>query len=264
MIPKIIHYIWFGKNSYSQQVLKCIQSWKMYCADYKIKQWSEENFEISDNTFAKEAYDSKKWAFVSDYARLKILYEYGGIYLDTDMEILQKIDDFLSCEMFLGFESKNSVAGGIIGIQKANPLVLELLKIYENRKFILENGEFDTTPIVYFIANLLAKQGFKLNNRFQKIDGICLYPSEFFYPKSNFSGKLNLSSNSHTIHHYDGSWLDETQRLDRQKRYVLTGKFGKILGMSIYRAQKIAKNLRQNGLKNTLNLIKKRLKSPLW
>lgn len=264
MIPKVIHYIWFGKNPLPKLTLKCIESWKKHCPNYEIKKWDENSFDFSENLYAKEAYNAKKWAFVSDYARLKILYNEGGIYLDTDMEILQNIDDLLFNNLFFGFESQNSIAAGIIGAQKENAFILELLKIYKNRKFILKNSHFDTTPIVYFISNLLKKHGFKLDNSFQKTKQLSLYPSEFFYPKNNFTGKISLTLNSRTIHYYVGSWLDEKKRLDKQNRYALTAKFGKFAGIIIYRAQIIIKYAHENGVRKTLILIKNRLKNPLW
>lgn len=264
MIPKKIHYIWFGKNPLPELVLKCIESWKKHCPDYEIKKWDEDNFDFSKNIYAKEAYDAKKWAFVSDYARVKILHDEGGIYLDTDMEILKNLDIFLENDFFAGFESKKFINAAILGSVKSHPLLKEMLNSYKNDKFILDNGLYNERTIVERLSKILKNNSFRLNNTLQKIDSVCIYSNDFFYPKNNFNGKINLNSNSHTIHHYDGSWLDTFQHINKQNRYILTSKYGKFIGISIYRLQIIAKCLSKNGFKKTLNLVKNRLKNPLW
>ena len=142
MIPKIIHYVWFGKNSYPELTKRCIESWKKYCPDYELKLWNEENFDLSDCQFAREAYEEGKYAFVADYVRLRVLYEYGGIYLDTDVEITKKLDEFLSRHAFLGFEDEKNISTGIMGCQKHNLLFGELVDYYNNRSFKKEDGTY--------------------------------------------------------------------------------------------------------------------------
>ena len=148
MIPKIIHYIWVGGKPLTPLAEKCIQSWKKNCPDYEIKRWDESTFDINQNQYCKEAYESKKWAFVSDYIRLKVLFEYGGIYMDTDVEVIKPLDEFLVHPAFSGFENNTQIPTGIMAAEKNNKWIENLLNDYNHRHFIKEDGSFDYTTNV--------------------------------------------------------------------------------------------------------------------
>ena len=151
-IPKIIHYCWFGGNPFPELAQKCIASWKKFCPDYEIKEWNESNYDVTKNQYMREAFENKQWAFVSDYARLDIIYENGGIYLDTDVELLKPLDDLLILTGFMGFEeNKKLCATGLgFGAVPKLPIIKEMRDDYDNIIFIKEDGSFDQTPCPYF------------------------------------------------------------------------------------------------------------------
>lgn len=212
MIPKVIHYCWFGGNPLPELARKCIESWQKYCPDYQIIEWNEGNFDFSSCDYALEAYKAQKWAFISDYARLKILVEHGGIYMDTDVELIKPLDKFLNEQAFSGFEDECCVPTGIMACEKNFKLFEILLKRYDARKFVNPDGTFDTTTNVVEITKYLASNGLLLNNQKQTIDGLTLYPKEYFCPKSNTTGKIECTNNTHAIHHFAGSWLTLWER----------------------------------------------------
>lgn len=212
MIPKTIHYIWFGGNELPDDAMNCIESWREHCPDFSICRWDETNFDITSNRYVKEAYESKKWAFVSDYVRLWVLVKHGGIYMDTDVEVLKPLDFVLSNKGFSGFESNSSVPTGIMGCEKGFPLFAEMLEDYNDRTFIKPDGSFDETTNVVTITNILKNKGLKLNNQFQIVSDFTLYPSDWFCPKSHDTGIVNLTENTYTIHHFKGSWLDRSEQ----------------------------------------------------
>ena len=222
-IPKVIHYIWFGNNDLPEEAVACIESWKKFCPDYEIKRWGESNFDLSSNNYVKQAYEAKKWAFVSDYARLWILVNEGGIYMDTDVEVLKSLDPFLTNRAFSGFESDSSVPTGIMACEKGFPLFRKLLNDYDVRSFIKSDGSYDLTTNVVVITKACKALGLKLDNTMQTVDGFTLYPSDWFCPKSHESGDIHLTENSVTIHHFNGSWIDEVERgLLKERRRFLT------------------------------------------
>lgn len=214
MIPKIIHSIWVGGNKKSKTVNLCQESWKKYCIDYQFIEWNEENFDFDNSPlFVKEAYEKKKWAFVSDYIRLWALYNYGGVYLDSDMELLKKIDVFLDNKSFTGFEDDVSVQSSIIGSVKGNILIKELLDYYNDRPFISENS-LDTTTNVEIISNILYDKGLEKNNTEQLImDNLKIYPSNYFCPKSFKTGVIKLTSDTYGIHHFNMSWISLPKKI---------------------------------------------------
>lgn len=232
-IPKKIHYCWFGRGEKSDLINKCIESWKKFCPSYEIIEWNEDNFNILSNGYVKEAYDAKKWAFVTDYVRLYVLYYFGGIYCDTDVEILRPLDDFLNQEAFSGFESMDSVSTGIIGSKQGNKMIGELLNFYKDKHFILENGMMDLTTNVIYITNVFSKLGLVFNNKKQNINGFVIYPQIYFCP-NNLSRIFNIpSKRSYTIHHFDSSWKNEKIKkrdfVFRVKRYGI-GMLRNIIG----------------------------------
>ena len=207
-IPKIIHYCWFGKKEKPYIVKKCIKSWKDNLNDYEIIEWNEENFDINCNKFIKEAYEREMYAFVSDYVRVFALYHYGGIYLDTDVEIFKSFDDLLVNDSFWGFEEKNFIATSTIGAKKGNILIKEFLDSYTNRVFIKENGEIDTLTNVAIISNILKDKGLKLNGEYQKIEYIgTFYPQEYFSPYDYINCYSKQNNKTYAIHYFYKSWL---------------------------------------------------------
>lgn len=221
MIPKIIHYCWFGKGKKSPLINKCIESWNKYCPDYKIIEWNEENFDINNNRFTKEAYESRKYAFVSDYVRLYVLNKYGGVYVDTDLEIRKNIDIFLKDKAFSSFESKDYIPTAIMGAEKGHPWIRDLLEYYENRQFILDDGTLDMTPNPKIITEItIEKYGLVLNNKEQVLkEGLHIY-SDYVLCSNNWYNR------NYSIHHFDGSWLDKEafykeQALKYKKNYTI-------------------------------------------
>lgn len=208
-IPKIIHYCWFGHNSLTPLAKRCILSWQKYCPDYKIVEWNEENFDINAWEYTKEAYACKKWAFVSDVARLVALNTHGGIYLDTDVEIIKNIDDLQNYDAFSGFESRSDIAAGVMASLPHHRFIEELLKQYDSDHFMRNDGSLNQYTIVRRMTTLLKKYGLEGNNALQTVAGITLFPQDYFYPKDRDTKQLVITRNTYTIHHYDGSWLTE-------------------------------------------------------
>lgn len=213
-IPKVIHYCWFGGNPLPKSVKKCIRSWKKYCPDYKIIRWDESNFDISENRYAAEAYACKKWAFVSDYARLKIICDQGGIYLDTDVELLRPLDDLLDCQGFLGFQEDNSVATGLgFGAEAGQPLVRAMLDDYRDIPFLRDDGTRDMTPCPVRNTDSLLPFGLRADGTRQEVCGLQFFPQDYFCPISLRTGELHITNNTYSIHHFDASWMEDKRYL---------------------------------------------------
>lgn len=212
MIPKIIHYCWFGRNPLTPLAVKCIQSWKNFCPDYKFIEWNEDNFDVNICDYVKEAYDSKKWAFVSDYVRLYALVNYGGIYMDTDVEIIRPIDKLLQFRAVSGFESYNGIPTGFMSCEKGHKMFAEFLDEYKSIHFIKDDGSLDTTTNVTRITRICTKYGLQRNNQMQTINGFTLLPKDYLCPGASRTGTINITNNTYTIHYFAGSWLDEETR----------------------------------------------------
>lgn len=214
MIPKVIHYCWFGRGKMPESALKCIESWKKYCPDYEIKEWNEDNFDLDMYPYAREAYDNRKFAFVTDVVRLYALYHEGGVYMDTDVEVLKPLDRFLVHHAFSGFESETDVPTGIMASVKGGQWAKENLAYYVGRHFVNEDGTFDLNSNVKTITRLLIPHGLKRNNTYQEIDNIItMYPKEFFCPKDYNTKEIILTDNSYCIHHFNGSWWTTDQKI---------------------------------------------------
>ena len=218
MIPKIIHYCWFGGKKKPELAKKCIRSWKKYCPDYKIIEWNEENFDINYNAYVKEAYDSQKWAFVTDVVRLYAMVNFGGIYMDTDVEVLRPLDELLKYEAVSGFEDQEHIPTGLMACEKGHPLFTELLDEYKQLHFIKADGSLDLTTNVIRITNACKKYGFTPNNPLQTINGFTLLPNDYLCPKSYETGEINLTENSYTIHHFNASWHSKAEKKAHNKR----------------------------------------------
>lgn len=217
MIPKKIHYCWFGKGKMPELALKCIESWRVNLPDYELKEWNENSFDINSNFYVKEAYESRKFAFVTDYVRLYALYTEGGIYMDTDVEVLKNLDPFLDLPAFSGFEDNVHIPTGIMAAEKGSVWAGWQLKYYDDRHFLLPDGTLDLTTNVEIIGRLMEEKGFILRNglyNFQNI--ITIFPRDYFCSKSHTTGKIELTQNTYTIHHFAGSWKSTSDRLKRR------------------------------------------------
>lgn len=231
MIPKIIHYVWVGGKDKPAEVLKYIDSWKKFCPDYQIIEWNEANFDINKVPFVKEAIENKKFAFASDYMRLYALFNYGGIYMDTDVEVLKPLDEFLNHKAFTGFENRINIPTAIMGSEKHHPWIKLLLDYYNDRHFV-NDGKLDTMTNVNIISALTKiEYNFKDNNKYQELeDNVVLYPNDYFCPKDYATGEILLTKNTYTIHHFNGSWLKHKNNFG--KKIVLL--FKKIFGKKIF------------------------------
>lgn len=226
-IPKKIHYCWFGRNEKPEIIEQCINTWKKILLDYEIIEWNEDNFNIECNEFVRQAYESKKYAFVSDYARLYALYNYGGIYLDTDVEVLKSLDIFLEETSFWGYEEKNRIATSTFGCQKGNKLILEFMQYYEKSKFILDDGSYNMITNVDILTNLLKEKGFSLNGKFERINNqITIYPQSYFSPYDYINCIDKRNENSYAIHHFYKSWLPKNKMIKASLKKLIV----KIIG----------------------------------
>ena len=219
LIPKKIHYCWFGGNPLTEEAKKYIDTWKKYCSDYEIIEWNEKNFNIAENDYCREAYESKKWAFVTDYVRLKVLYEYGGIYMDTDVEVCKKLDKLLQYEAVSGYESKTCIPTGTMASCRGNEWIGMLLDNYKDRHFVREDGSYDLTTNVKVITKLTKeKYSIKFDGEKKIIgDNIAILPFEYLCAKSFQSGEVKKTENTLTIHHFAGSWVSD----DVKKRHEI-------------------------------------------
>ncbi len=224
MIPKKIHYCWFGGTPLPASALKCIESWKKYCPDYEIIEWNESNFDVTCCDYVKEAYEAKKWAFVSDYARFKILYDEGGLYFDTDVELIKPLDEIVARGNFMGreTESKPAVAPGLgLGANPGLGLYKELLEAYHSRHFLNADGTMNQTTIVDYTTEILLQHGLENKNEIQFVAEVYVYPKEYFCPQDFISGETNITDNTVSIHHYSCSWYSEVEEyaLKLKKKY---------------------------------------------
>ncbi len=243
MIPKKIHYCWFGGNTLPERDQACIESWKKYCPDYEIIRWDESNYDLSQCDYMKEAYEAKRYGFVPDFARLDIIYQHGGIYLDTDVEIIKSLDPLLELEGFAGFEATDAkekfIALGLgFGAQKGNPIIKALRDDYFNHHFIRPNGEPNLTPAPRYTNAVLTQMGILPNGTLQEMDGFKFFPEEYFCPKSDETNECLITEDTFSIHHYNASWFTPKERIraDLVKKWKkrLGGTLGYPIGTLIY------------------------------
>lgn len=210
IIPKTIHYCWFGEKEMPRQHRRYIESWKQYCPDYEIIEWNEGNYDVHKSRYISEAYEHKKWAFVSDFARMDIINEYGGVYLDTDVELIKNIDEMLKNEAFCGFESKDYVAYGLgFGARRNHPIIEEIKDYYENLPFVLERGQINEVTCPVIQTEVMKRHGLVCNGEFQVVEGMAIYPERILCGMSVIS--LRVEKNpmyTYAIHHYEGSWKE--------------------------------------------------------
>jgi len=216
-IPKKIHYCWIGGKPIPEHNKKIMESWKKFCPDYEIIEWNESNYDFTKNRYMREAFENKQWAFAPDYARLDIIYEYGGIYLDVDVELVKPLDDLLNLKGFAGFQSEKFCAFGLgFGAVPKLPIIKELRDCYENLRFVNEDGTLNKEASPKYQTECLVKKGLILNNINQKINDLTIYSTEYFCPKDLVSGEINLTENTYSIHHFDASWVDSGAALIRK------------------------------------------------
>lgn len=222
-IPKIIHYCWFGQSPLPKSAMKCIASWKKYFPDYEIKEWNEDNFNVNIIPYTAEAYKAKKYAFVSDYARFWILYRYGGLYFDTDVEVIKNMDDIIAKGPFMGCE-KDAEGDNVadvnpgLGLGATSNLCLykELLDLYATIHFQNADSTLNLKTVVEYTTELLFKHGLKCTREIQCVGGVYIYPTSYFCPISVKDGKLRITSDTRSIHHYAQSWQSPFRKYGRK------------------------------------------------
>lgn len=210
MIPKIIHYCWFGRGEMPELAWKCIESWHKHMPEYKYKLWNEDVFDLNSNQYVKEAYEAKKYAFVTDYVRLFALYTEGGIYMDTDVEVLKPYDDLLCLSGFTGYEGSkyHPPVTGTMASEKGGEWVKEQLDAYDGIHFLLPDGSYNMTTNTVRIAQVMKAGGFIPDGKKQVYKGMSIFPTEFFCPRQT-TGEILITKDTYCDHHFMGSWEDK-------------------------------------------------------
>ena len=245
MIPKVIHYCWFGGKPLPRLGRRCIASWKRFFPDHEIKEWNESNFDVNSIPYVAEAYQAKKYAFVSDYARMWILYNFGGIYLDTDVEMIKPMDDIIAAGPFMGCETEPKsdmplyVNLGLgFGCEPHHPLIQEFVNYYHNKHFINPDGSYNYVTVVQRITELLEQKGLKPVTSIQIVEGVYIYPKDYFCPIDTHSQVLSITENTRSIHHCAGTWTSPFKRFKKR----LARFFGPTITLTIMRVKRIMKN----------------------
>lgn len=236
-IPKVIHYCWFGNGKLPALAEKCIASWRKYCPDYEIICHSEANFDVSQNRYAREAYEAKKWAFVSDYVRLKVLYDEGGIYLDTDVELLKPLDSLIAEHGFMGFDDHGLISTGLgFACEAGNQAVGAILRDYDNIPFLRADGTYDQTPCPNRNTEVLKQLGIDVACSDQVFLGLRMLPEEYLCPMKYESGKKHITKNTYSIHHFCASWTSPTaKRTLFVKRLIGVKLYEKLYGKFLHK-----------------------------
>lgn len=214
MIPKTIHYCWFGEKPLPELAKKCIESWKKYCPDYEIIRWDETNYDVHKNQFVEQAYQNSKWAFLTDYVRLDVVYEMGGIYLDTDVELIKPLDSLLELQCYMGMEQPGRVNTGLgFGAEKHHPFILENKRVYEDNNFSQSEGKFKPPVCVEITTNLFDQDEIKNASRIQNARSVTVFPTEYFCPQAMGSNRINITKNTFSIHYFTASWKSKPDML---------------------------------------------------
>ena len=252
-IPKVIHYCWFGRNPLPPMAERCIASWRKFLPDYEIKEWNEDNFDVTMNAYIDEAYNMKKFAFVSDFARFWILYHHGGVYFDVDVEVIKPMDDILAKGPFMGLEDleqgliyrdcKALPAAGLgMAAYPKMPLLEDLLRYYNNKHFISLKGKAELKTVVLIVTDVLLDRGGTIDG---KSISVCsemhLYPSDYFNPKSLSTGVITLTDNTRSIHHFAGTWVDRKKVRGLKRHWIRLKNLMLRLRLSVKRAFKCKK-----------------------
>ena len=226
MIPKIIHYCWFGRSEKPRLAEKCIASWKKFCPDFEIIEWNEENFNIEDYPYAKYCFENKKWAFLSDFVRLIVVYEYGGVYFDTDVEVIKSFHELLHYDAFYGFENENNIATGLgFGAISKHKTVGAMIQKYNELKAD-EEGKYPLVVCPALNTEALIPMGLKLNGKLQNVEGAVILPIDYLNPYDDPTGRLNKSKNTVSVHWYSKSWMDKKTII----RSIITKPFHRVFG----------------------------------
>lgn len=264
MIPKVIHYCWFGGKPLPELEKDCIASWRKFCPDYEIKEWNESNFDLECCDFVKEAYAAKKWAFLSDCARLLIIYKEGGIYLDTDVKLMKSLDSMLNLKCFLGEETSGYVNTGIgFGAEKHSAIIYELLKEYYGKNFLLNNGTYDMTPCPQKNTVPLQKMGYRFSGKdIWQINEVTIYPPEYFCPLNYKTGAVNITENTISIHLFNASWHSAIDKIIYKIeccdsiRHPNKYKFKRCISFPL----RVINKVKKNGIRKTILLIRGKLR----
>lgn len=224
MLPKKIHYCWFGGGNKSELINRCISSWKQLCPNCEIVEWNESNYDVTKNKYMYQAFQAKRWGFVSDYARLDIIYEHGGIYLDTDVEIIRDITELINGDGFLGFEKTPNEKDDMVcvntgegfGAKPKDETIKALRDVYDTLEFFLPDGKQNLTTCPYYNTAVLKEMGLKQANEKQVIGNLTVYPVEYFCPLDWKTRKCVITSNTYSIHHFDASWLSAKEKRKRK------------------------------------------------
>lgn len=253
-IPKLIHYCWFGRSPLPELAVNCLNSWKRYLPDYKIIEWNEDNFDVNIVAYTAEAYKLKKYAFVSDYARFYILYKYGGLYFDTDVEVIKPINDILEKGPFFGCElapennenpqSKliSQIAPGLgLGVYKEHPVYKKILDSYKGMHVTNWQGRYNGT-VVSIVTDIIKKERPDVAlDKIDRVGDVFFYPSEYFCPIVALTGEKSITSNTRSVHHYTGTWVNKDLRFwsifkDRTRR-ICAHYYGVMIWPLLYRGK---------------------------
>lgn len=227
-IPKVINYCWFGKGELSAKLKECVASWQTFCPDYEIKLWNEENFDINKYEYTKQAYSAGKYSFVTDLARLDILYEHGGIYLDTDVKMIKNFDDLLYQNGFIATEKWGNInSGGGCGFVAGHPMLKQLIEYRKQFKFIEDDGTYNMETNGFYETKVFMNHGYHPDNLLQRINDVMVYPSYVFHPYDYVSQKNESRGETHSIHMFEGAWMDESDIINRKQSQ---DKFNSIMG----------------------------------
>ncbi|MBQ4600626.1 MAG: glycosyl transferase [Oscillospiraceae bacterium] len=213
MIPKIIHYCWFGRGEVPKLMKKCLKSWDKFCPGWEIRLWNEDNFDVNSTLWTKQAYEAKKYAFVADYVRIWVLEKCGGVYLDTDQELVKPLEPFLMHEAFMGFLDSKNISAGVLGAVAHHPVMEKLLSYYDERPFYSETG-MDIKPNTNWMTDVLVELGLKMDDSFQQLPGVAVYPQTYFCPTSCVSIEDKTSADTVALHHWAMTWRTEKAKKD--------------------------------------------------
>ena len=259
-IPKIIHYCWLSNEPYPVLVENCINSWKEKLPDYKLMLWDKNRFDVFSVPWVNQACKVKKWAFAADYIRLYALYNYGGIYLDSDVEVLKSFDDLLDRPYFFGKEhtpdridASHIIEAGTFGAEPHHPLIKKCLDYYDGKNFIMANGAFDTTVLPHIMAKILSDAGVLKE----------LLPMHYFSPKNTRTQVVEVTAETYSVHHFNGSWYSVAQRKHVNARIKLCKIFGERIGTFLSMFYAIYVNLRYNSFSTTIARCRQKMKSLL-
>lgn len=255
MIPKIIHFFWIGDNPIPEKDQNFIDGWRKTNPDYEIKMWNETNYDFTKNEYMRAAYENKKFGFVPDYARLDVIYNYGGFYFDTDVEIIKSLDGLLNNQCFFGFESEKMVnLGHGFGAEPKCDIIKQMLDSYSSISFVNSDGTINKTPSPVYQTDVLKRNGLLLNNTNQVLNkNIFIYSSDYFAPMDYNTAKIELTDNTVSIHHYHASWFSENQKKSYDVMKRINNRFGSKLGKVVYQPFRVYYLVKEYGVKKLVS-----------